>query len=658
MAEAVVGSLVYQFKADIADLKSGFANIQTEMNKIKSSMSGVNDNFKKFGDEATKSIGLNRNQMLGLSHDIRSVFEELAAGQSIFTIFVQQGMKIASTLGSANGGATAAIKQLGSSLIALAAGPEAAVITFAATLATIGVTAYANQNALEKLSDTAKALGTNSGSLKEFNRQLGILGVDPKEVNQDMVALAQRIREAQIAGGDLSDKLAKVGINIKNFDLSKPGEFARLFGLIAEKVRNGSTELDKLNAIKFLGLSESFLQVAEDGKNALDALARNSEGAADKTTKPIEEAWRRLREYFSDAVKYIVDAAVSIADRVAVAVVKAIDNIAALIDYAKQKWAEFKSAIGVGSPFPASYSGKANKSIELPKIDVAAENAGNKSVDLSAFSTPKAKAASKGSKSDPLKSYIDSLKEATAVSKAEADNWRLGNVEKAKAEALAKGEAIALREGKSLTDAQRDSIRQYAGGAAEAKLHVDNLRQAQQGLNQLMSQFADAAINAFEGLIDRSKKVTDVLRDLVKMLANNALKGVLTGEGAFGQIMGLGGQNGNTGGLMGMLAGGLSGASGFGGFGKLFSGFFADGGSIPAGKFGIVGERGPELVSGPATVTPGGGGANITIQNYAGADVQARQMSDGQILVLIQNAINANNKRVPGLVADAQRRSM
>lgn len=39
------------------------------------------------------------------------------------------------------------------------------------------------------------------------------------------------------------------------------------------------------------------------------------------------------------------------------------------------------------------------------------------------------------------------------------------------------------------------------------------------------------------------------------------------------------------------------------GIGGLFAGFFDAGGNIPAGKFGIVGERGPELVSGPATVT-------------------------------------------------------
>lgn len=36
---------------------------------------------------------------------------------------------------------------------------------------------------------------------------------------------------------------------------------------------------------------------------------------------------------------------------------------------------------------------------------------------------------------------------------------------------------------------------------------------------------------------------------------------------------------------------------------EAFAGMFANGGSIPQGKFGVVGEAGPELVSGPATVT-------------------------------------------------------
>ena len=64
--------------------------------------------------------------------------------------------------------------------------------------------------------------------------------------------------------------------------------------------------------------------------------------------------------------------------------------------------------------------------------------------------------------------------------------------------------------------------------------------------------------------------------------------------------------------LMGNLFGG-GGSGGGNFFSNLFAGFFAQGGYIPGGQFGIVGERGPELVSGPANVTPMNGmGGNVT----------------------------------------------
>ena len=45
------------------------------------------------------------------------------------------------------------------------------------------------------------------------------------------------------------------------------------------------------------------------------------------------------------------------------------------------------------------------------------------------------------------------------------------------------------------------------------------------------------------------------------------------------------------------------------GVSDLFGGFFANGGMLPANKFGIVGERGPELIGGPANITPMGMGS-------------------------------------------------
>ena len=64
--------------------------------------------------------------------------------------------------------------------------------------------------------------------------------------------------------------------------------------------------------------------------------------------------------------------------------------------------------------------------------------------------------------------------------------------------------------------------------------------------------------------------------------------------------------------LMAQTLGAFSGGGGGASLSKLFAGFFANGGMIPSGSFGVVGERGPELVSGPATVMPMSGGGAVT----------------------------------------------
>jgi lambda family phage tail tape measure protein len=63
--------------------------------------------------------------------------------------------------------------------------------------------------------------------------------------------------------------------------------------------------------------------------------------------------------------------------------------------------------------------------------------------------------------------------------------------------------------------------------------------------------------------------------------------------------------------------GGNSGGGGFldsitSGIGDFFGGFFANGGNLAPGKFGVVGERGPEFIGGPASITPMSGSANVT----------------------------------------------
>ena len=63
-----------------------------------------------------------------------------------------------------------------------------------------------------------------------------------------------------------------------------------------------------------------------------------------------------------------------------------------------------------------------------------------------------------------------------------------------------------------------------------------------------------------------------------------------------------------------------------------FAGMFAKGGAIPSGKWGIAGEAGPEIIHGPATVTPAAGGVSIENNVYLdGLDLIIDTRIDGKL---------------------------
>lgn len=120
----------------------------------------------------------------------------------------------------------------------------------------------------------------------------------------------------------------------------------------------------------------------------------------------------------------------------------------------------------------------------------------------------------------------------------------------------------------------------------------------------IQGELSDALVNGFEGGGD------DILKrwgKLIQRMIADAVAADLT-RSLFGQDS-LGSGKSGTGSML----------SGLGG---MFAGFFDSGGNIPAGRYGIVGEIGPEIVRGPAVVTGRletekqlGGGGSISIGN-------------------------------------------
>ena len=89
-------------------------------------------------------------------------------------------------------------------------------------------------------------------------------------------------------------------------------------------------------------------------------------------------------------------------------------------------------------------------------------------------------------------------------------------------------------------------------------------------------------------------------------------------------------------------------------FGDLFAGFFANGGHIPAGKVGIAGEAGPELISGPATVTSANstagmlGGSTYVTYNINALDSRSFEQRLSERPEFIFALTEAGRRKIPG----------
>lgn len=140
------------------------------------------------------------------------------------------------------------------------------------------------------------------------------------------------------------------------------------------------------------------------------------------------------------------------------------------------------------------------------------------------------------------------------------------------------------------------------------------------GWNEAFNTFVDNALNAadrarevFNGMVSSMENALDNFvrtgklnfRDLVNSMIADLMSAAL--RQAFRNLLMMSGGGG--GGWLSTL-------------GSFFAGFFANGGFIPPGKAGIVGERGPELISGPAQVTPLSG-AMAPVNNYYTYNINA-----------------------------------
>jgi lambda family phage tail tape measure protein len=129
------------------------------------------------------------------------------------------------------------------------------------------------------------------------------------------------------------------------------------------------------------------------------------------------------------------------------------------------------------------------------------------------------------------------------------------------------------------SDGWNRAYKEYAENSKDAASNAANVfAKATSGMEDAIVGFAKTGKFEFKALVDNI--LEEMLRIQIRKTLSSAFGGASTGS-------------------------------------DFFAGFFANGGNIPAGQVGIVGEAGPEFISGPATITPfkdapGGATGNVT----------------------------------------------
>lgn len=147
---------------------------------------------------------------------------------------------------------------------------------------------------------------------------------------------------------------------------------------------------------------------------------------------------------------------------------------------------------------------------------------------------------------------------------------------------------------------------------------LEKLRDTQKNLNDAFSMIGNTMVDAFDGLISRTKTWQDVLTDATRMLGKAMMQALILGEGGLAGLLGTKGS-----GFMSLLS-------------QLFLPARASGGPVSAGRAYMVGEHGPEpfVPDRDGTIIPHGAmGGRKTVVNVIsppGTQVSGqRERSDG-----------------------------
>lgn len=669
----------------------------------------VNDN--------AHAVGLARHEWINLSRQFQDVGVSLAGGQSPLTVMLQQGSQIADIFGSSQAGAAGALRSFGAGAVRALASPIGVAAGLAAAILGVKAAGDAAADSLAKLGEEAGQTGLNpnrvvgakivgaragldeKGTLgaltnaqkefEAFSRNSGAVKDSLEKIDKGFLSVADRARNA----GEWIDRIVQKirelptaqGLNLAQA-LFGPDEGRKLF----DEIRNGAVSMEGLR------------KAAEDAGAKFDTSARHAEKMKNQIAEADKIASTKLLSVFGDLAEPSLAIELAWANtkiHIADVVKSARDLIEApSMRRAAQRHEGELAGFEIGRLVTGRdpFAGKTMADVD-PLVNLFTQSdTKSRPSEVGKIRNLFASTAGKKSKSDAARA-------AERFSDIETDLQNRVALASVAAEGT-EHDKIALkikianeqrRIGVGATQEMRDRV-------AELVIQEDSAAKAQKAAakeaeawHDKMREVGDIARETFSSVVSdlRSsnkeginfKSTLDLIERKLMDIASHTLSDSLFG----------GKDKSDSGLLGGLIKGGLS-AFGLGGGGGSAPGYFKGGALFSGSPFsfnfadgGVMTSRGPLPLrryaaggiadspqaaifaegSMPEAYVPlpdgrsipvamqGGGSPSVTVHNYAAGVEVTPQITAQGVALIVKSAIESNNRQIPGIVSDAQRRA-
>ncbi|WP_193778471.1 hypothetical protein, partial [Pseudovibrio sp. WM33] len=538
--------------------------------------------------------------------------------------------------------------RLGRTMGSIRGGAIAAVTVAVASLTAASKKAIAEGSKLAKVADK---VGVTTDELQRLRYGFALTGVEANTTDTALQRFSRRIGEAANGSGVLYKILKANGVELRDVT-GKMKTQGQLLGEYADLIKNASSEQERLLL--------SFKAFDREGAGLVLAMKNGSEGvrdlmrATDQAGGVIDEKLLRKAEQIDDefaalwrtfetgakratikSASYLRDFATFYSDLFSADVDKSDGGLRLKLGDIYQRREEMRGKIadlggsGATDPFDRASIGRMQEDIaDLNKeaerlLDIlngrngySSDPTGNTSIEFNnrigqgfavlemAKNKPTIIPGSGGGGSskktqDPYARVLEQLK-------FERDLLSMNAQEQKRANALRlAGVEAASKQGQELIKVTDEIYAQT---------------QAQKQHNEVVSLLGGMAQDSMSQFIDALGIADTAAGRLVATLAEAAAQAAFMGQGPLAGMFGTSQQSNLSTALM-----------------STFQGFFAGGGVLGAGQWGIAGENGPEPVLGPAKIISnkdafGGSERGVVVNQYIQTpDVESFRQSQGQV---------------------------